>query len=77
MVRKPKSPPKAPELMDLQPQPRSLSEILDMVHDLFNRCSSSGFIQPDQDVVFLHTGGTPAIFAEADMLASRIPRTVR
>ena len=37
----------------------------------------TGVFQPDQDVVFLHTGGTPAIFAEADMLASRIPRTTR
>ncbi len=37
----------------------------------------AGVFQPDQDVVFLHTGGTPAIFAEADMLASRIPRTTR
>ena len=37
----------------------------------------AGAFQPDQDVVFLHTGGTPAIFAEADMLASRIPRTIR
>lgn len=33
-----------------------------------------GHFKPDQDVVFLHTGGTPAIFAESEMLASRIPR---
>ena len=36
----------------------------------------AGQFHPDQDVVFIHTGGTPAIFAEADMLAARIPRRV-
>ena len=34
----------------------------------------TGAFRPDQDVVFLHTGGTPAIFADADMLANRIAR---
>lgn len=34
----------------------------------------AGHFRSDQDVVFVHTGGTPAIFAEADMLATRIPR---
>ncbi|MBC8117782.1 MAG: D-cysteine desulfhydrase family protein [Candidatus Saccharimonas sp.] len=28
----------------------------------------------EDNVVFLHTGGTPAIFAEAEMLSQRIPR---
>ena len=36
----------------------------------------SGQFRADQDVVFVHTGGTPAIFAEAEMLAARIPRRV-
>lgn len=36
----------------------------------------AGHFRADQDVVFLHTGGTPAIFAEAEMLAARIPRRV-
>jgi 1-aminocyclopropane-1-carboxylate deaminase/D-cysteine desulfhydrase-like pyridoxal-dependent ACC family enzyme len=35
-----------------------------------------GRFRADQDVVFIHTGGTPAIFAEAEMLAARIPRRV-
>ncbi len=35
-----------------------------------------GQFRADQDVVFVHTGGTPAIFAEAEMLAERIPRRV-
>lgn len=34
----------------------------------------AGHFRADQDVVFIHTGGTPAIFAEAEMLAARIPR---
>lgn len=34
----------------------------------------AGRFRADQDVVFIHTGGTPAIFAEADLLAARIPR---
>lgn len=34
----------------------------------------AGHFRSDQDVVFVHTGGTPAIFAEAEMLAARIPR---
>lgn len=34
----------------------------------------AGHFRADQDVVFVHTGGTPAIFAEAEMLAARIPR---
>lgn len=34
----------------------------------------AGKFRADQDVVFIHTGGTPAIFAEADMLAARIPK---
>ncbi len=34
----------------------------------------AGHFRADQDVVFIHTGGTPAIFAEAEMLATRIPR---
>lgn len=33
----------------------------------------AGQFRADQDVVFIHTGGTPAIFAEAEMLAARIP----
>lgn len=36
----------------------------------------AGRFRADQDVIFVHTGGTPAIFAEADMLATRIPRRV-
>lgn len=36
----------------------------------------AGHFRADQDVVFLHTGGTPAIFAEAEMLARRISRRV-
>ena len=36
----------------------------------------TGHFRADQDVVFVHTGGTPAIFAEAEMLATRIPRRV-
>ncbi len=36
----------------------------------------AGHFRADQDVVFVHTGGTPAIFAEAEMLATRIPRRV-
>lgn len=36
----------------------------------------AGHFRADQDVVFIHTGGTPAIFAEAEMLAGRIPRRV-
>ena len=36
----------------------------------------AGQFRADQDVVFVHTGGTPAIFAEAEMLAARIPRRV-
>ena len=36
----------------------------------------AGEFRADQDVVFIHTGGTPAIFAEAEMLAKRIPRRV-
>ena len=35
-----------------------------------------GNFQPEDNVVFIHTGGTPAIFAEAEMLAARIPRRV-
>lgn len=36
----------------------------------------AGRFRSDQDIVFIHTGGTPAIFAEAEMLARRIPRRV-
>lgn len=36
----------------------------------------AGRFQANQDVVFVHTGGTPAIFAEADLLATRVPRRV-
>ena len=36
----------------------------------------AGQFRADQDIVFIHTGGTPAIFAEAEMLARRIPRRV-
>jgi 1-aminocyclopropane-1-carboxylate deaminase/D-cysteine desulfhydrase-like pyridoxal-dependent ACC family enzyme len=35
-----------------------------------------GQYRADQDIVFIHTGGTPAIFAEAELLARRIPRRV-
>lgn len=34
----------------------------------------SGKLGPDQDVVFIHTGGTPALFAYNDQLARDIPR---
>ncbi len=34
----------------------------------------AGQFHADQDIVFIHTGGTPAIFADAEMLAIRIPR---
>src|SRR5207249_7960111 len=34
----------------------------------------AGQFRADQDVVFIHTGGTPALFATADLLATRIPR---
>ena len=33
----------------------------------------TGRINPDSSVVFMHTGGTPALFAYADILAERIP----
>jgi L-cysteate sulfo-lyase len=33
-----------------------------------------GQFAANQDVVFVHTGGTPAVFADADMLASRVAR---
>lgn len=33
-----------------------------------------GDFRSDHDVVFIHTGGTPAMFAEAEMLSNRIPR---
>ena len=36
----------------------------------------AGQFRADQDIVFIHTGGTPAIFADAEMLARRIPRRV-
>ena len=36
-----------------------------------------GQFTADDNVVFLHTGGTPAIFAEADMLSQRISRIER
>ena len=36
----------------------------------------AGQFRADQDIVFIHTGGTPAIFAEAELLARRIPRRV-
>lgn len=35
-----------------------------------------GHFAAHQNVVFIHTGGTPAIFAEANLLAERIPRRV-
>ncbi len=33
-----------------------------------------GEFRPEDNIVFIHTGGTPAIFAEAEMLAARIER---
>ena len=33
-----------------------------------------GQFRPEDNIIFLHTGGTPAIFAEAEMLSQRIPR---
>jgi 1-aminocyclopropane-1-carboxylate deaminase/D-cysteine desulfhydrase-like pyridoxal-dependent ACC family enzyme len=47
---------------------KALSGLIDHIRD--------GHFRADQDVVFVHTGGTPAIFAEAEMLATRIPRRV-
>jgi 1-aminocyclopropane-1-carboxylate deaminase/D-cysteine desulfhydrase-like pyridoxal-dependent ACC family enzyme len=39
-----------------------------LIHDI-----RSGAISPDATVVFIHTGGTPALFAYADVLAQGIP----
>lgn len=47
---------------------KALAGLIDHIH--------TGRFRSDQDVVFIHTGGTPAIFAEAEMLAARIPRRV-
>ena len=33
-----------------------------------------GEFRPEDNIVFIHTGGTPAIFADAEMLAARIDR---
>ena len=45
--------------------------IADVRRGLFNDCNGQS-----TNVVFLHTGGTPAIFAEAAMLSERIARKV-
>lgn len=47
---------------------KALSGLIDQVRQ--------GRFTAKQDVVFIHTGGTPAIFAEAEMLAARIPRRI-
>ena len=34
----------------------------------------SGMFSPDQEIIFIHTGGTPALFAYRDVLVDGIPR---
>lgn len=48
---------------------RAMAGLLDLIH--------KGTFQPEETVIFWHTGGTPALFAYAEELSFRPPRTGR
>ena len=52
-------------LVDVSYSGKAMSGLIDHVR--------KGLYSPDQDIVFIHTGGTPALFASRDELVEMIP----